>query len=122
MQAATTELGYLIDAGEIRLFHAGDMCMYDGLLERLTKVDVALLPINGRDYFRNKNDIIGNFNCEEAVTLAKEIGASLLIPMHHDLYEVNRVSPASFVTTLMALNPTQPYHIFAPGERIVYMK
>ena len=116
------ELGYLIDAGDVRVFHAGDMCMYDGLIERLQKVDVALLPINGRDYFRNKNDIIGNFNCEEAVTLAKEIGAKLLVPMHHDLYEVNRVSPASFVTTLMALNPTQAYHIFAPGERIVYMK
>ncbi|MBE6601479.1 MAG: MBL fold metallo-hydrolase [Ruminococcaceae bacterium] len=116
------ELGYLIDAGELRVFHAGDMCMYDGLIERLKNVDVALLPINGRDYFRNKNDIIGNFNCEEAVTLAKEINAGLLVPLHHDLYEVNRVSPASFVTTLMALNPTQPYHIFAPGERIVYMK
>ncbi len=116
------ELGYLIDAGEIRIFHAGDMCMYDGLIERLQKIDVALLPINGRDYFRNKNDIIGNFNCEEAVTLAKEIGAGLLVPMHHDLYEVNRVSPANFVNTLMALNPMQSYHIFAPGERIVYMK
>jgi len=116
------ELGYLIDAGDTRIFHAGDMCMYDGLIERLDRVDVAFLPINGRDYFRNKNDIIGNFNCEEAVTLAKEIGAHLLVPMHHDLYEVNRVSPASFVTTLMAINPSQPYHIFAPGERIVYMK
>ena len=116
------ELGYLIDAGDVRIFHAGDMCMYEGLIERLQNVDVALLPINGRDYFRNKNDIIGNFNCEEAVTLAKEIGAGLLVPMHHDLYEVNRVSPASFVTTLMSINPTQPYHIFAPGERIVYMK
>lgn len=116
------ELGYLIDAGDTRIFHAGDMCMYDGLIEHLTNVDVALLPINGRDYFRNKNDIIGNFNIEEAVTLAKEIGAKLLVPMHHDLYAVNRVSPASFVTTLMALNPEQPYHIFTPGERIVYMK
>ena len=116
------ELGYIIDDGENRIFHAGDMCMYDGLVERLTQIDVAILPINGRDYFRNKNDIIGNFNCEEAVTLAREIGAGLLVPMHHDLYEVNRVSPASFVTTLMALNPTQCYHIFAPSELYVYMK
>lgn len=116
------ELGYLIDAGDIRLFHAGDMCMYDGLIERLQRVDVALLPINGRDYFRNQNDIIGNFNCEEAVTLAQKINAGLLVPMHHDLYEVNRVSPANFVNTLMAINPTQCYHIFAPGESYVVMK
>ena len=116
------ELGYLIDAGELRLFHAGDMCMYDGLLDRLTNVDVALLPINGRDYFRNKNDIIGNFNCEEAVTLAREIGAGLLVPMHHDLYAVNCVNPATFVNTVSALNPTQCYHIFAPSELLVVMK
>ena len=116
------ELGYIIKAGEIRIFHAGDMCMYDGLIERLKNIDIAMLPINGRDYFRNRNDIIGNFNCEEAVTLANTVDAKLLIPMHHDLYEVNRVCPANFVNTLTALSPTQRYHIFVPGERFIYMK
>ena len=116
------ELGYLIDADEARFFHAGDMCLYDGLIERLQHVDVALLPINGRDYFRNKNDIIGNFNCEEAVTLADTIGAELLIPMHHDLYAVNRVSAASFVDTLTALAPQQAYHVFVPSEAYIYAK
>lgn len=116
------ELGYVIDDGHARIFHAGDMCMYDGLVERLCHIDVSILPINGRDYFRNANDIIGNFDSVEAVTLAKAIKTDLLIPVHHDLYEVNKVSPAYFVDTLMTVNREQKYHIFVPGEAYVYVK
>ena len=57
-----------------------------------------------------------------AVTLAKTIGAGMLIPVHHDLYEVNQVSPAYFVDVLMKINRTQRYHIFVPGERYIYAK
>jgi len=96
--------------------------MYDGLTECLCNIDVAILPINGRDYFRNANDIIGNFDSAEAVMLAKMIDARLLIPVHHDLYAVNKVNPAFFVDTLMTHNCEQRYHIFVPGERYIYMK
>jgi len=116
------ELGYIIDDGTSRIFHAGDICLYDGLVERLAGIHVAILPINGRDYFRNANDIIGNLNAAEAITLAKLAGADLLIPVHHDLYDVNRVNPAAFVDELMKINSSQKYHIFAPGERYIYMK
>ena len=116
------ELGYIIEDGQNRIFHAGDMCMYDGLVERLKKIDVAILPINGRDYFRNANDIIGNFDSVEAVTLSKIIEAGLLIPVHHDLYDVNRVNPAYFVDTLMNINREQKYHIFVPGEKYIYTR
>ena len=115
-------LGYVIDSGTCRVFHAGDMCMYEGLTERLVATDVAILPINGRDYFRTANDIIGNFDSAEAVLLAKAIGADLLIPSHHDLYAVNKVNPAFFVDTLMTHNREQKYHIFAPGEKYIYSK
>lgn len=114
------ELGYIIDNGYHRIFHAGDMCMYDGLTERLSKIDISILPINGRDYFRNTNDIIGNFDSVEAVSLAKHIHSDLLIPVHHDLYEVNKVNPAYFVDTLMTVNREQRYHIFVPGETYIY--
>ncbi len=115
-------LGYIIRTNGKTFFHAGDMCMYDGLIESVKPygVDVAFLPINGRDYFRTHNDIIGNFNCEEAVLLAKEIGAQMLVPMHHDLYAINRVSPAHFVDAVQTLDPFRKYHIFAPGE--LYIK
>jgi len=117
------ELGYIIIANGQKFFHAGDMCIYDGLMELLRgyDIDIAFLPINGRDYFRNKNDIIGNFNCEEAVLLAKEIGAKMLVPMHHDLYAVNRVNICNFVSAVSELDAYRKYHIFAPGEMYVSM-
>ena len=116
------ELGYIVENPSGRFFHAGDMCMYKGLAERLTDIDVAFLPINGRDWFRNRDDIIGNFNCEEVARLAKETGMGLVVPMHYDLYEVNRVSAAVFSDTLARLNPTQKHHFFMPGERYIFMK
>ena len=48
------ELGYILDCDGKKIFHAGDMCMYEGLIERLTNITLGLLPINGRDYFRNQ--------------------------------------------------------------------
>ena len=48
------------------------------------------------------------------------IGADMLVPMHHDLYEVNRVRPSHFVDAVETLDPFRKYHIFAPGE--LYIK
>ena len=117
-----TELGYIIENGCGRFFHAGDMCLYEGLEEHLTDIDVALLPINGRDYYRNSLDIIGNFTAEEAILLANHIGAKMIIPMHYDLYEVNRVSETAFINALERLSPTLKHHAFIPGEKYVYTK
>lgn len=118
-----TELGYRIFTENISLYHAGDCCIYEGLTERLTDTDIAMLPVNGRSYYkRYEQDIIGNMTSEEAVILAKKIRADLLIPMHYDLYDVNGINPAQFVDTLFKLNPTQKFHMFVPGECYIYSK
>ena len=117
------EVGFRISLGDVTLFHAGDGCPYTGLAERLTGCDVLLLPINGRDYYRTAVcDIIGCFDSREAVLLAREVGAKLLIPTHFDLYDCNGVNPAHFVDVLKTTNPDQSFHIFAPGERYVFAK
>lgn len=111
------ELGYKVIVGNTSIYHAGDCCIYDGLVERLMNVDVLMVPINGRSYFkRYEDDIIGNMTAEEAVILAKKTNAGMLIPMHYDLYSVNCVNPAHFVDTLYTINPMQKFHIFVPGE------
>lgn len=117
------ELGYRIQFGEdVTIFHAGDCCPYDGLTERLKGVDIGFLPVNGRDYYRLREDIIGNMDSSEAILLAKETDMSLLVPMHFDLYAVNEVNPAHFVDRLFALNRMQRFHIFAPGESYIFGK
>lgn len=114
------ELGYTIEYNGIRVYHSGDCCVYEGLREKIEGVDIAMLPINGRDFYRLSKNIIGNMNSKEAVRLAREAHAKLLIPMHYDLYEPNGEDPGNFVRELYAAGGNLPFHMFMPGERYIY--
>ena len=116
------ELGYKMVFDDISIYHGGDCCLFDGLSDSIKRVDIMMVPINGRGYYKLKDDIIGNMTIEEAVILAKECNADMLVPMHYDLYSVNCVNPAHFVDHLYTNNPTQKFHMFVPGERFVYSK
>ncbi len=114
------EVGFILDIDGKRFFHSGDCCPYLGLEERIKGTDVLILPVNGRDYYRtNILDIIGCFDSREAVTLAKNIGAGLLIPVHIGLYDVNTASEAGFVDAIKTIAPYQPFHMFTPGEKYI---
>jgi L-ascorbate metabolism protein UlaG (beta-lactamase superfamily) len=84
-------LSYVIKIDGMTIFHAGDTIPYDGQVERLKKhkIDLAFLPINGRDDFRHKLDFAGNFTCEEAVQFALNINTGLTVPMHYDMFAIN---------------------------------
>ena len=84
-------LSYLINIDGISVFHAGDTIPYPGQVERVKKhrIDIAFLPVNGRDELRHKFDLAGNFTCEEAVRFALDIKAGLTIPMHYDMFTIN---------------------------------
>ncbi|HEY7666721.1 MAG TPA: MBL fold metallo-hydrolase [Actinomycetota bacterium] len=92
-------LGYVIDAGGVRIYHAGDTIHYEGMEAGLRPfdLDVALLPVNGRHAEREARGIVGNLNEREAAWLAAEIGARTLVPMHHDLFVGNLGSSAAVV-------------------------
>lgn len=113
------ELGYKILLGKYSICHVGDCCIYDGLAEKLMNTDVLMVPVNGRGYYKLREEIIGNMTAEEAVLLAKETHAGMLVPMHYDLYDVNCINPAAFVDSLYSINPSQPFHMFTPGERYI---
>src|SRR6185436_3483054 len=78
-------VGYVLDA-EPRIYHAGDTIVTDELTAALRRlrVDVALLPINGRDPERESRGIVGNMDAAEAAELALDLGASRLVPYHWD--------------------------------------
>jgi L-ascorbate 6-phosphate lactonase len=84
-------MGYIVEASGIRLYHAGDSLVFDGLVDILRPlgIDVALLPINGRSYFREQRDLVGNMDARDAFELAEQIGAGLLIPIHYDAFPYN---------------------------------
>jgi L-ascorbate metabolism protein UlaG (beta-lactamase superfamily) len=100
-------LGYVVDIDGVRLYHAGDTIHYQGMESRLRElsVDVAMLPINGRDPEREGRGIVGNLSEREASWLAHEIGAGLLIPMHYDLFARNRGYPAHVVESVERDHP-----------------
>jgi L-ascorbate metabolism protein UlaG (beta-lactamase superfamily) len=92
-------IGYLIRAGDSVLYHAGDTIATDELVATLERkrIDLALLPVNGRDFFREANGIVGNLNGREAVELARRLGAQALVPYHWDGYAGNTEQPGRVV-------------------------
>lgn len=108
-------LGYLIRRGGFTIYQAGDTVLYDGMVERLgqQKIDVALVPINGRDPSRR---VPGNLWGREAAWLARQIGARLAIPCHYEMFEFNTASPDEFVAECNRLG--QPFRVLRAGERL----
>lgn len=117
-------LGYVLKFGGLTVYHAGDTIGFPQLVEWLKpeQVDVALIPMNGRDFVRTSQRIIGNCNYREAADLAVAIGADLVIPMHYGMFPHNDENPAYFVDYLYTHYPQQKFHMMTPGERFVYIK
>jgi L-ascorbate 6-phosphate lactonase len=115
-------LGYVIELGGVRIYHAGDTIPYDGMEEtlRALRPHVALLPINGRDYFRERLDIVGNLTPREAADLAAAIGVDLVIPMHYETVPGNMESPGVFVDYLRTTHPELTTCLPGHGRPITY--
>jgi L-ascorbate metabolism protein UlaG (beta-lactamase superfamily) len=107
-------IGLVVQAGPWTLYHSGDTLRYDGLVEHLRPfgIDVAMLPINGRDAARG---VAGNLSGPEAVALAQNAGIGTVIPCHYDMFAFNTASPDAFQTA--AATAGQPIHVMANGER-----
>ena len=90
-------LGYGITANGRRLYHSGDCIPYDGLTERVRslRVELALLPVNGRDADRAAAGVPGNFTLEEAVALCADAGIATLVPHHFGLFAFNTADPGA---------------------------
>jgi L-ascorbate metabolism protein UlaG (beta-lactamase superfamily) len=106
-------MGYVVQAGPWTIYHSGDTRRYEGMQARLQSqpVDVALLPINGASPERR---VAGNLDGPEAATLAKEIGARLVIPCHYEMFEFNTARPDEFIATARLLG--QPFRVLLAGE------
>jgi len=88
-------VGFLIRNGEVTIYHAGDTIPHPEIFTALAgeKIDYALLPINERNFFRDRDDIVGNMTVRETFAMASGIGAKTLIPIHWDMFAPNRVHP-----------------------------
>ena len=92
-------LQYIIEAGGLRIHHAGDTVRYEGMLHKITEygpIELELLPINGRDAKRYRSNCIGNMTYQEAADLAGDVGTKMVIPGHWDMFEGNTANPYDF--------------------------
>jgi L-ascorbate metabolism protein UlaG (beta-lactamase superfamily) len=117
-------MGFTLTCGETTVLHTGDTILVPELYQALTgiEVDLALLPINGRDYHREQQGLIGNFLPREAAQFAHEIGATVLIATHNDLFAANRINPAELWDDLDRRFPWQRCHLLQPGELYLYVR
>lgn len=87
-------VGYIFEFNGRRLYHSGDTSVCHELLTTLSgigTIDTAFLPVNERNYYRERDGIIGNMSVREAFKMATDIGVKILVPMHWDMFEANSV-------------------------------
>ena len=91
-------LGYAVDVGGVRFFHAGDGLVYPELPGTISGLapDVLMIPINGRDHMREANGIVGNMNETEAAWLCEKVTPTYVIPMHYAAIASNTGDPGHF--------------------------
>lgn len=106
--------GFVVRVGQHCIYHSGDTVMFPGMVERLRpyRIDLALLPINGRAPERR---VSGNLDGPEAAQLAHAIGARWVVPCHYEMFEFNTASPPSFVAECERLG--QKFAVLRAGER-----
>jgi L-ascorbate metabolism protein UlaG (beta-lactamase superfamily) len=87
-------LGYVMRLPEATIYHSGDCIPYPGLSDALAahRIDVALLPVNGRDAFRASHGMPGNFTLAEAAALCREQSIPTMIAHHFGMFEFNTIA------------------------------
>jgi L-ascorbate 6-phosphate lactonase len=112
-------LSYLLKLEGLSLLHAGDTIPYDGQIEKVAahRIDLAFVPINGRDDFRHSLAFEGNFTCEEAVAFAAGVRAGLTIPMHYDKFTLNTGDVNEFCR--LARGYGLPHRVMQAGNSII---
>jgi L-ascorbate metabolism protein UlaG (beta-lactamase superfamily) len=90
-------LGFVFKTPRWVLYHSGDCVPYDGLVEELVRhrIDLALLPVNGRDAYRTTRDVPGNLTFGEARDLCVGAHVPCFIPHHFGMFDFNTPTTAA---------------------------
>ena len=113
-------LSFLISIDGITLFFWGDGILYDGFIDELIKFkfNMFFAPINGRDWFREDQGIIGNLNSRELAELCSRLNIKIVSPNHFDMFEYNGEVSTHFINYLNQFAPNQKTQILNQGEII----
>lgn len=111
-------LQYVIEINGKTVYTAGDTLLYDGMLSRLKmwRIDLAFVPINGRDATRFARGCMGNMTWQEAADFCGELNPSLCCPAHYEMFADNAQDPKPFVDYCKVKYPELNYWVSTPGS------
>ncbi len=101
-------VGFVLEIEGRRIYHAGDTSVDAALLAAVTALGplaVAFLPVNERNFYRDRRGILGNMTVREAFTFAAELGVEALVPIHWDLFAPNSVFRDELLLLYRLLSP-----------------
>jgi L-ascorbate 6-phosphate lactonase len=101
-------VGYVMEWEGRRLYHGGDGSPDDLVFDRLSRlgpIDVAFIPVNERNFYRDKRGIIGNMSVREAFQMATDIGVKTLVPTHWDMFAPNSVYKEELILLYELMRP-----------------
>ena len=98
--------GLLVRTEDIVMYFSGDTLFDKQLFEISTyRPDITFICINGK---------LGNMNVDEAVIVAKEIGAKVNVPNHYGMFASNTENPEKFTKQMdngFIMEFNREYHI-----------
>jgi L-ascorbate 6-phosphate lactonase len=114
------DVGYLLRTGQTTIYHAGDTIPHPEIFEALQgeSIDIALMPVNERNFYRDAQGIIGNMTLREAFQMAADLRVQTLIPTHWDMFTPNSVFPEEIELLHTLLKPPFRLKILRPGEAL----
>lgn len=115
-------LGYVLRGNGVTAYTSGDTVWWEGLQAALAEqlpIDVAFVPINGRDAERYRRNCIGNMTFAEACDLVCMLPVGLAVPAHFDMFSGNSEDPTRFTEYCAAKYPGQRWWLGAAGQPVV---
>ncbi len=100
--------GYVVDAGRYRLLFGGDTAYTDSFkrLRSSRPIDLAIMPIGAYDPW-----IRVHCNPEQAFAMANDAGSELILPVHHQTFQLSRESYLEPIERLLTAARSAPERI-----------
>ena len=115
---------YIVEVDDLVIYHAGDTLLYEGMLTELAKwdIDIAFIPINGRDSLRYRRNCMGCMTWQEAADFAAELQVGVVCPAHWEMFSDNSENPYLFTDYCRVKYPQLEVWVDLPSAGGVYCK
>ncbi len=113
-------IGYVLGDGVRRIYHAGDTFVDKEIIAALSAyqgIDLALIPVNEHNYYRGEDNILGNMTIREAFQFSQDLGVSVVIPTHWDMFAKNQVYKEEIELLYDKIQPDFELKIIDAGRR-----